>query len=119
MKRAVGHRERGLLREAKRGAALAPAEQPKPETRDLRGRKIEKVTEERIILAARLQRQGLKPYKMIDLLYPPNPNLPKQQISHDRRKRFERQSKFLLKYRERIAAGPQAAQTQAAQNVVD
>jgi hypothetical protein len=114
MKRAVGHRERGLLREAKRGAALAPAEQPKPATQDRRrGRKIEKVTEERIILAARLQHQGLRPYKMTDVLYPPNPNLPKAQISHDRRRRFEAQSKFLLKYRERIAAVPQAAQNVA------
>jgi hypothetical protein len=81
-----------------------------------RGRRIEQKTLDNISLAAHLMLRGLKPYAMTDLLYPPDPNLAKQQTAPDRRRRFEAQSKFLEKYRKRIDLERQ--QLAAAQNAV-
>jgi hypothetical protein len=86
--------------------ASAVAEVPPPEpAKRTRGRKIQKATLERIPLAARLEIEGLKPYAMTDKLYPPGPGfaaLSKQGKANDHRKRFERELRFLRKYRKHI-----------------
>lgn len=84
-----------------------------------RGRPIERTTETKIILAARLLFEGVRPYAMTDRLYPVTPELPQEQRAADRRRRFEALSKFLRKYRERIASERQrlAALREDAPNV--
>jgi len=68
-------------------------------------RPIEQGTRENIQLAARLRREGLKPYQMTDLLYPPPSafsELSKTQKAADRAKRFDRTKKFLRYHEDRI-----------------
>jgi hypothetical protein len=68
-------------------------------------RPIEQGTKVNIQLAARLLREGLKPYQMTDRLYPPGPDfsaLPKREQAADRAKRFDRTKKFLRYHKHRI-----------------
>lgn len=86
-----------LAREAA-GSAPVPPSPTKP-----RGRPIEEITKQRITMAARLERDGVKPWAMVDQLYPAPDPLPEgETAAKNKRKRFDAQREFLKKYRGRI-----------------
>ena len=63
------------------------------------------IDKEKIALAARLEIEGMKPYAMTDLLYPPRPGFEgyiAKRKTQDRKLRFDRTKKFLSRNRERI-----------------
>jgi hypothetical protein len=105
-------REREALRELTAGATKSP----RPAR--MAGRPIAQATPEMIALAARLERDGLKPYQMTDQLCPPEPGLSEKEKAATRHKRFhDRVDPFLRRKRkeidlekQRLAALPEAAE---------
>jgi len=93
------------LRELKTGAASAT--HPKPAKSA--GRKIEKMTEEKIALVARLEADGLTPYRMTDLVYPPGLTHSKTKMPLTRHERFHRLEALIKYHRERINLAKQKA----------
>jgi hypothetical protein len=85
-------RGRELRQDATRGKQFAAG-------KFIPARPIEEITKARIMLAAHLQLEGLKPYAMTDSLYPPAADLPDKEKGDDKIRRFGYTKKFLKRHR--------------------